>query len=351
MLDAPAIELPSPPAATYTLWDVPVRRRFPMMRDMMADGHPPFMVSILTVTREDDEAPFDGGFEWRTTGELDCLDLYTDAVTYRRTERGVAASPTATYGLQLQVEGVSHFTQGGRTRTHAPGSLMLMDSNVPFHTVKPGRSRHRKILVPRRQLDALVAAGWQRQGMDCAQPGLGGLLTQYTRALMEEMGRLSAAQAGAALDNLCRLLALFADAQTERADPADRAINAARLVQVRRHIEQHLVDPSLSPASVAAAHRMSQRSLHLLFEPTGVSFARYVMRRRLQECHTMVTSPAQAHRSVTDIAFAWGFNSLTTFYGAFQRQFGMAPGELRRAAASGKVAPSDGPLPGTSPVT
>jgi AraC-like DNA-binding protein len=340
MLEAPAIELPSPPAATFTLRDVPARHRFPMMRDMMADGHKPFMCSLLTATREDDEAPFDGGFEFRTTGELNCIDLYTDAVTYTRTERGVAASPTDLYGLQLQVEGVSHFEQGGQTRTHMPGSLMLMDSNVPFHTVKLAWTRHRKMLIPRRQIDALIAPGWQRQGIVCAQPGLGSLVTQYTRVLMEEMGRLNAAQASAALDNLCRLLALVAD-RTQRADPADRALNAARLLQVRRHVEQHLADPALTPASVAAAHRMSQRSLHLLFEPTGMSFARHVLRLRLQECHAMVASPAHAHRSITDIAFAWGFNSLTTFYSAFQRQFGVAPGELRRAAGSGKVAASN----------
>jgi AraC-like DNA-binding protein len=311
-----------------------MRHRFPMMRDMMADGHPPFMRARLTATREDAEAPFDAGIEVRATGELACSELYADAVTYTRTERAVACSPVDVYGLHLQIEGVSHSTQGGQTRTHEPGSLMLMDSNVPFRIFKPGRTRHRVIRVPRRQIDALIAPGWQRQGIHCAQPGLGSLLTQYARALTEEMGRLNAAQAGGALDNLCRLLALYANAQAEHADPANRAVNAARLVQVRRHIDQHLADPVLTPASVAAAHRMSQRSLHLLFEPTGVSFARYVLRRRLQECHAMVTSPAHAHRSITDIAFGWGFNSLTTFFRAFQPQFGVAPGELRRTAAS-----------------
>jgi len=87
---------------------------------------------------------------------------------------------------------------------------------------------------------------------------------------------------------------------------------------------------------------MSQRSLHLLFEPTGVSFARRVLQRRLQECHAMVASPAHAHRSVTDIAFAWGFKDLTTFYRAFRRQFDMAPGELRRAAATRHAKPPQG---------
>lgn len=132
---------------------------------------------------------------------------------------------------------------------------MLMDSNEPFHTVKPERFRHRKILIPRRQIDALIAPGWQRQGLHCAQPGLGGLLTQYTQTLIEEMDALSAAEAGVALDNLCRLLALYADAHAKHAGPAERAVHAARLVQVRRYIDQHLADPALN-----SRHRWRRRT-------------------------------------------------------------------------------------------
>jgi AraC-like DNA-binding protein len=39
-------------------------------------------------------------------------------------------------------------------------------------------------------------------------------------------------------------------------------------------------------------------------------------------------------RSVTDVAFAWGFNSLATFYRTFHEAFGMTPGALRAGAAS-----------------
>ena len=34
-------------------------------------------------------------------------------------------------------------------------------------------------------------------------------------------------------------------------------------------------------------------------------------------------------RSVTDIAFAWGFGSLSSFYSAFQTAYAMSPSELR----------------------
>ena len=39
-------------------------------------------------------------------------------------------------------------------------------------------------------------------------------------------------------------------------------------------------------------------------------------------------------RAVTELALAWGFGSLTTFYRAFQRAYGAAPGELRAAVAA-----------------
>ncbi|MBV9250024.1 MAG: helix-turn-helix transcriptional regulator [Acetobacteraceae bacterium] len=66
--------------------------------------------------------------------------------------------------------------------------------------------------------------------------------------------------------------------------------------------------------------------------PTGTSFAEHVTRRRLQECRSALERPTAA-RSITDVAFAWGFANLTTFYRAFRREFGMAPGDLRLARA------------------
>ena len=66
---------------------------------------------------------------------------------------------------------------------------------------------------------------------------------------------------------------------------------------------------------------------HLLFEPTGGSFARHVLRRRLEECRTVLLRCPT--RPVTDIAFGWGFRNLSTFYRAFKAAFGMTPGDLR----------------------
>jgi AraC-like DNA-binding protein len=76
--------------------------------------------------------------------------------------------------------------------------------------------------------------------------------------------------------------------------------------------------------------------LHLLFEPSGESFAQYVLRRRLEECRAALINPIR-DRSVTDIALGWGFNSMPTFHRTFRRAFGAAPGELRGGGPSSPV--------------
>jgi len=93
----------------------------------------------------------------------------------------------------------------------------------------------------------------------------------------------------------------------------------------------------LTPGSAAAALGISLRQLHLLFEPTGTSFAQYLMQQRLLRCRTALASPTGLRRTVADIAFGWGFSSLATFYRAFQHEFGMAPAALRSVAAFGQA--------------
>jgi transcriptional regulator GlxA family with amidase domain len=80
---------------------------------------------------------------------------------------------------------------------------------------------------------------------------------------------------------------------------------------------------------------VSVRQLHLLFEPTGTTFARYVLRQRLLKCRDAVAGATGTGRSVADIAFGWGFNSMATFYRTFANEFGAAPTALRAAAPGG----------------
>jgi AraC-like DNA-binding protein len=98
--------------------------------------------------------------------------------------------------------------------------------------------------------------------------------------------------------------------------------HAAHEILTRDH---HL--PNLSPGAVARELGISLRQIHVLFEPTGLSFSRTLTAIRIRSaCRLLETMPA---RSITDIAFACGFDSLATVYRAFRDSSGMTPTDMR----------------------
>jgi AraC-like DNA-binding protein len=70
---------------------------------------------------------------------------------------------------------------------------------------------------------------------------------------------------------------------------------------------------------------MTTRYLHHLFSDQDETVARYILRRRLEACSRALLSPSQRGRTVTAIAFDYGFNSPT--------HFGACSGQVRRHAA------------------
>ncbi|MGD9835588.1 MAG: helix-turn-helix domain-containing protein, partial [Piscinibacter sp.] len=84
----------------------------------------------------------------------------------------------------------------------------------------------------------------------------------------------------------------------------------------------------------SAALNCSRRQLYNAFaeEPDGV--AGYILRRRLEGCRRCFDDRAQAHRSITDIAFAFGFSNMAHFSRVFRAHLGLPPSDYRRGAAA-----------------
>ena len=136
----------------------------------------------------------------------------------------------------------------------------------------------------------------------------------------------------AVLRNLCGLVTLACGASNEGTEWGRGSLRSAQLATVKRHIDLHIADPGLTPTSAAAALGISARQLHRLFEPSGSTFARYVLRQRLLRCRDTIAGATGTGRSVLDIAFGWGFNSMATFYRAFVGEFGSPPAVVRAAS-------------------
>jgi len=98
--------------------------------------------------------------------------------------------------------------------------------------------------------------------------------------------------------------------------------------RVRAYVDHHINDPHLSVESIAQTMRCSTRHLQTIFaqsEPLG----RYIWRVRLERCATALRDVSHDRRSITEIAFSYGFSNASHFSRSFKTRFGMSPKDYR----------------------
>jgi AraC-like DNA-binding protein len=99
---------------------------------------------------------------------------------------------------------------------------------------------------------------------------------------------------------------------------------AVTLLEVKSFIHQHLADPNLSSYLIAKALNISKSYLYLLFQRENTTVNRYIWDLRLEKCRADLANPLHSHRTITEIAFAWGFNNSTHFSRMFKERYGQA---------------------------
>jgi len=305
---------------------VPERDRFSYWRDEFGET----MAGVTDERSDDPDIPFEASVVGSISRSLQRFRCQACGHPVFRRERDIARHGYEDrIGVYREIGGSSWIRRGGREFVTRPGDLIIADPTVPFEIQALRSYDHEMWSFPRLLIDPHLAATQRPRSLHLPnRPGVNSLVLGYLDMLGGQLDSLHDDEVDTVADNFCRLLAVACGASVvEQQD----AIRGARLAEAQRYINLHLSEPGLTPEKTAEALRISVRQLHFLFEPSGTSFARYVTRRRLEECRTAIMNPL-GDRSVTDIALAWGFSSLETFHRTFRRAFDATPGELRRNA-------------------
>ncbi|RCG15223.1 helix-turn-helix domain-containing protein [Streptomyces diacarni] len=130
------------------------------------------------------------------------------------------------------------------------------------------------------------------------------------------------------------------------------AYRRALFVQIQSFVWQHLGDPGLCPDAIAAAHHISTRSLHRLFQSRGCTVSAWVRRQRLGRARRDLADPRLAGRTIQSIAATWGFPRPADFTRAFRAAYGVPPQDFRAGALRGSWAgrPGNPAAPERQPV-
>ncbi|WP_171034162.1 helix-turn-helix domain-containing protein [Lichenicoccus roseus] len=230
--------------------------------------------------------------------------------------------------IQLVLSGSERFAIEDRRTLLTPGDILIWTSLKAMRFEVVERLAKVSVTIPLARLRGWLPNSWH--SMQASLPHLSpstGLLSAFMRQLVDADASASIQSADAVTEVMLGLMvnALGGDLTDREAS----SIRHQQLQAVKRFIETHLDDPDIKPAQVAAANRISLRYLHALFESEGTTVQQHIIQRRLDRCRRDLSNPAMRHRTVTEIAFAWGFQNSTHFSRRFKAAYGQSPTEHR----------------------
>jgi AraC family transcriptional activator of tynA and feaB len=229
--------------------------------------------------------------------------------------------------IHFQTEGTSYFEQEGRRIELKPGDIVAYDVACPHAIISPALTRHDVVIVPK---ELLRERGFHVERMSAcklsARAGTGRISHDFVHAAFDEAAKLSPNNAVVVADTLIDLLLLplrEADAAFDRGGPE------AMYIRAQAFIREHLRDPELSIDQISASLGCTKRYLHMLFSDRGMTVSDYIWHARLQNCrHELET---HVGKTVTDVAFSWGFSSSSHFSRVFRKYFGIVPSSIHKA--------------------
>ncbi len=264
---------------------------------------------------------------------LRIAEVRSEPATIRHTQSQIARTTEGSFFLVMQLEGTSHNRQSEREAKLLPGDFTLCASTLPYEMRLPSSAR---------RLVLGVADGLLRRHLACpdnvlavrmpGNRGMSGLLSDFIKSLWacrcEQWDpAVTLRMSYTVLDLIAAAYSVNPHAQCEHS-----SLVTAHRARIVSYIEAHLRDAELNPTRIANACRITPRYLHHLFAQETETVTQYIQRRRLEECaRALVAAPVRG-RLVTEIAFDYGFNSLTHFGRVFRNHYGITPSEYRRAA-------------------
>jgi AraC-like DNA-binding protein len=230
--------------------------------------------------------------------------------------------------VALQLKGSSYFEQDNRSVLLTPGSWSIYDTTRPYTVSSTGNVELLTLLIPRARIatsrlninDLIV----RRFSGDV---GLGKLAYQFMTTALAEIANVDPVHEWEIVGAISQLIRL---AMLEVAGvKTDLSVREKWRERIQGYIDEHLRDPDLSLDKIAAAMNCSKRYVHKIFQSERTTTSEYIWQRRLSRCREELCDSAFASKSITEIAYSWGFSNSAHFSRAFKDAFHMCPRTYR----------------------
>ena len=270
--------------------------------------------------------PFHGSIHRRTVAGFELTRFSSSPVSFAKFPAAGAGNEDRGCIIVTQLEGVRHYHQDGAVALLKPGDTTLIDSGRPWTSDCIGSCSRLYLRVARWFLqNRLRIISVPVLPRISGASGLGASLFHLATSLYEEADEMSIEEGMAGVEAYLDLLS----GCVGRPALVSVGHSAELLSRIERFIEAHLPDPTLNPGEIATVVDISVRHLHRLFAVKGCTVADWIRHRRLDRCRLDLSNFHLRNRSITDIAFLWGFSDSAHFSRCFRKEFGESPRAYR----------------------
>ena len=286
--------------------------------------------------RPECQSSFAAEIEVGFLGDIELLVFENSPMEVSHSERHISRAKSDNLFVCRQLGGSLLLEQESRQVALRPGDVTLIDPALPYVGNFSGNSKLLVLKVPRCGLESRM--GNTREMVTRrigTRRGVDNFTSSHLERLPEDTDGISqTAEQMIATQTLDLISLSFAQFTQER--PRISSARTLALLRLRAVIEARLTDPGLNPEQIAAAAGLSTRYANVLLSYQGTSVGRLIQTMRLSRCRSALDDPLQAHRTLSDIAYGWGFSDMTHFGRSFKKLYGMLPSEYRRQRSQPK---------------
>lgn len=311
---------------TYATTDIPLHSRRQYWQDVVSRTY--FSLDLRFPGSRDFSASLGA---W-SMGPVSVSRNIANGLLYKRHERHLQNEREESFLITVPELAEIRFEQDGKDVRCKPGGFVIERSHLPYEFSHHEPAALWVLKIPSAVLRGRISRPERLATLRFdATRSVGALFVDTLRLAGERISEMDEQARTMMGRHLIELLAMAIESDDRVLTGHSSSVRNGHLLRCEQFIRTRLDDMRLTPQMIADGCGISLRYLHQIFEGEGLTVCAYVRDQRLSICDAALRDP-NCRKSISEIAYQWGFADQAQFSRNYRGRFGCTPSEARASS-------------------